>query len=266
MSGRKNCRADKRCRMHAQRLVWAIATVFALALTACAGGSGSSGFIMSESAAINQALEEQRCVERDGLTICPADAGGPPLVPTSESTPTPTFTPTATPDVDISPGPSATVTPTAAASHTRTFTPTPSGEPEMRVDTTFAAIPAGEFARADCAAAAMDGFCGLPFGFTPQGFPVSAAFRVAVRTEPPDGPWQILAEPIASGSVGMPSFEVLIAVEASADTSGPAVVIQIAILVFLQEPDLLPLEVRQLADTGADFAFVLPEIGVQPEH
>ncbi len=54
------------------RLTWLL---LGLALTACAGGSGSSGFDASptENAAIQQALDQQRCVERQGLTICPAD-------------------------------------------------------------------------------------------------------------------------------------------------------------------------------------------------
>jgi hypothetical protein len=49
---------------------------FTLALAACTGGSGSSGFDIfpTENAAIEQALDERRCVEREGLAICPADA------------------------------------------------------------------------------------------------------------------------------------------------------------------------------------------------
>ncbi len=42
-----------------------------LALAACAGGSGSSGF--DENAAIQQALDTQSCVRRLGLDICPTD-------------------------------------------------------------------------------------------------------------------------------------------------------------------------------------------------
>jgi hypothetical protein len=54
------------------RLAWLL---LGLALAACAGGSGSSGFdaFPTENAAIQQALDQQRCVERQGLTICPAD-------------------------------------------------------------------------------------------------------------------------------------------------------------------------------------------------
>lgn len=66
--------------MHARRpdlrvTPWA-ALALALAVGAGCGGSGSSGFepSLSEGRQIRTALEEQRCVEESGFTICPSGA------------------------------------------------------------------------------------------------------------------------------------------------------------------------------------------------
>jgi hypothetical protein len=57
----------------------AIPLLAALFVAGCSGGSGSSGFdaAFSENAAITQALQESRCVDRMELTICPADVSTP---------------------------------------------------------------------------------------------------------------------------------------------------------------------------------------------
>jgi hypothetical protein len=71
-------------------------------LAACAGGSGSSGFDVSPSAedgAIDQALAEQRCVQGDGVSICPADASVPAQA-TPPAGPSPSPSP-AVPVVDV---------------------------------------------------------------------------------------------------------------------------------------------------------------------
>ncbi len=68
----------------------------AAAFVACAGGSGSSGFDVSpEAATIQRALDERRCLERKGLTICPANEG----VTAAPGTPT-SPTPVRTPEID----------------------------------------------------------------------------------------------------------------------------------------------------------------------
>ncbi len=70
----------------------------AAAFMACAGGSGSSGFDISaasEGAAIQRALDERRCLDRKGLTICPANEG----VVAAPGTPT-SPTPVQTPEID----------------------------------------------------------------------------------------------------------------------------------------------------------------------
>lgn len=71
--------------------VW-LGIVALLALSACAGGSGSSGFDISpgfENARIALSLDESRCVESAGLTICPADR--PPSSTPAPNDPTPNF-------------------------------------------------------------------------------------------------------------------------------------------------------------------------------
>lgn len=63
--------------MDTRRYLWFTCLLFILTLTACEGGSGSSGFdISSENAAIQEALTEQRCVHHESLTICPAAETG----------------------------------------------------------------------------------------------------------------------------------------------------------------------------------------------
>jgi len=104
------------------------------------GGSGSSGFNIAESAAIQRVVDEGECEEFDGLVICPADSS-----PQSVATPTtqPTEPPaeatstavaTATPtqsEIDGTPQPTETVPagiPTATGSPVGPqATPTPAG-------------------------------------------------------------------------------------------------------------------------------------------
>lgn len=59
------------------RKTWAIlGAAAAMALGACAGGSGSGGFDITESAAIRQAIEAYECVRVDTLVICPMTQPG----------------------------------------------------------------------------------------------------------------------------------------------------------------------------------------------
>ena len=78
-------------------------------LSACAGGSGSSGFdaVLAENRAINKALDTDGCEVVEGLTICAA--GG--------ATPSPIDTATAAPAA-----PTQTPVPTQAATSTATLT------------------------------------------------------------------------------------------------------------------------------------------------
>ena len=80
--------------------------------------------------------------------------------------------------------------------------------------------------------------------------PPGAAYRVAVRTRNPDGPWLIV--PVADASAAI-----------AVDPSRSGRDYQIAVLVFLQEPGFVPEQVELLADTGADLAFVTPVLSAE---
>jgi hypothetical protein len=108
-------------------------------LLGCAGGSGSSGFDLAENGAIMQAIDEERCVESDGLTICPANGATAPT-PRASVTATPPTAPTSTATLAASP-PSPTATPTSPGidDFTPTATPpsnNPDGSPTAALDTT----------------------------------------------------------------------------------------------------------------------------------
>jgi hypothetical protein len=249
--------------MHARRYRWVILMLLGAGLAACAcacvGGSGSSGFdAFPESAAIKQALDTHQCVARAGLMICPADE-------TAAATPTPTPTATGTPTLIETLLPSRTATPTASVSPTahvaRTPTPTASPTPlaSPRIDTgvdTAAPIP--------CAPLDSTAACTLLVPFAPQGFGPEAVFRVAVRSLEPGAQWVIGPQPIAMGSPNAPNFDSAVAVEISPRMPSAEVAVQIAILVFRQPVDMLPAEVAELADSGADFAFVTTTVTLQP--
>lgn len=71
-SNQQKLRSPRLCSR--MRLV-GLCLVFAI-LSACAGGSGSSGFDVSpaaENEAINQVLAAKQCLPGEGLTICPAN-------------------------------------------------------------------------------------------------------------------------------------------------------------------------------------------------
>ncbi|MFQ5665151.1 MAG: hypothetical protein ACE5I7_01840, partial [Candidatus Binatia bacterium] len=125
--------------MQLWRYIWLMVLGCALAVCAwaCTGGSGSSGFDAfpsSENAAIEQALNEQRCVERQGLTICPADERS--VVRPASPTPTPGATPSRVVDTPA-PQPTPTAEAIATSSPTATSTQTPKPQPARRphVDT-----------------------------------------------------------------------------------------------------------------------------------
>jgi hypothetical protein len=194
--------------MGARRHLWLIVILLAFALAACSGGSGSSGFdaFPSENAAIRQAVDEQRCIEHEGLTIC---AAGPSITPAEG----------------------------------------------VRIDTGL-----GDATSVTCVQEAADAPCSFTLPFAPQGFPPDAVFRVAVR-EDARGRWTIGPDLVLGG---MPSLDAPVSVEATPRAPTAAIPIQIAVLVFIEPPGVLPGEVDALADSGADFAFVTPEFSLQP--
>lgn len=265
MSGSRNRRRLGGSRVLAEARAFGLLSTLAFVLAACTG-SGSSGFdINAEGAAITQALQEQRCVDFEGLTICPADVTPTPVNPTTTPTPTATPSPFTTPT--LGPGPTASPTivpstrvPTPAASATATpvvIVPTPG----MSIDTGLE-----KDAPIACVALAADTGCGLTLTFTAQGFPPEAVFRVAVRTLDPVSPWTIGGEARPGADThGAPDFEGPVAVQVPAATPGRSTRVQIAVLVFLTADGSVPPQVERLADSGADFAYVTEELLLLPE-
>ena len=111
--------------MNLQRYLWLVALAMVATLAGCLGGSGSSGFDITENAAIEEAIDTQECQDFEGLVICPA-APRDTTIPTSSPTPThtppaPSLTPPAfdTPTFpNGTPGPE-TKTPTSVPTNSR---------------------------------------------------------------------------------------------------------------------------------------------------
>jgi hypothetical protein len=242
-----------------RRSLWLMWFVLGLWLSACAGGSGSSGFDnfpSSENAAIQTALDDQRCVSFHRLSICPADTTT--GLPTAA---TPTSIPSATPTIAVfvpTPGITATATPTHRATFTAppSATPTPT-PPAPRVDT---GINDGAVS---CAPAGSDSGCIVALPFAPEGFPLGTVFRVALRTVDPASAWTIGPDPISSGSPSAPAFEAAVAVNASTNASDTKQRVQLAVLAFLASPKDVPTTVAILDDSGADYAFVTADLSLQ---
>ena len=265
-----------------------------LALTACEGGSGSSGFdVRSENAAIQQALDTQQCVQHESLAICPAASAGktpsptpPPSAHAATTTVSPARnTPTASPAAvsptgtpggsDSTPGASTTPTPSAvpitSAVATATGVPTRTVPPVAtatagRTATATASASATPFsgpqqidigidptAPVTCAAMESSGGCDLVLPFMALGFPPTASFRVAVRTVNPNGDW-VIGPALAAPDVSAPSFDAPIALGAPVAATGTEV--QVAVLVFSDVAAAVPGSVEELADSGAEAAFV----------
>lgn len=261
--------------MTTRRSLWCMCWLLALTLTACEGGSGSSGFdVRSENAAIQQALSTQQCVQHESLTICPAAHAGTPPSPTpppsAATTPTATpppaeNTPTGTPGPGVfTPGefptatPSAAATPTAArtasATATASHSPTPfagTQQIDIGIDPTVPVI---------CAAVEPSGGCDLVLPFVARGFPAAASFRVAVRTINPNGRW-VIGEALTAPGAATPSFDAPVALGAPVAATGT--VVQAAVLVFSDVAAAVPSSVEELVDSGAEAAFVTGPFTVQ---
>jgi len=120
----------------------------------------------------------------------------------------------------------------------------------------------------DCTVTGYDGTCDLNVAFWAEGFPPSAVFRVAIRkldpgTLEPKGLWTIGNEPVPSGGSPKESFDASVAAIPTADVTGGTAMVQLAVLVFLNPPATIAAATDALVDTGADYAFVTTEIGVE---
>jgi hypothetical protein len=237
----------------------------ALTVAACAGGSGSSGFDLTEGAAIQRALDEKRCVDFEGFLVCPADTSS---TEPQAGTPTPTGTkPGATENPTPSPTRAGGETPPPTAIPIVTASPTPSPTPTVLVERGVDLV-LSQVGMVECTDSEQDGLCELTIPFAPEGFPTDATFRVAVRkldpiTLKPDGAWVIGAPPVPSGSPEMPSFDASVSAVPTADVTSGTVMVQLAVLVFLDPPATIPEQTELLGDTGADYAFVTTEIVIE---
>ncbi len=245
--------------MQVRRVLPLAVWLMAVWLHGCAGGSGSSGFdVSAENTAIQQVLNEQRCIARDGLTICPAGPTAGPPTPTPTATRPPTALATATV--------TATAGATPAATATRVATPAPSSPPPAATATPRSGAPGVDTAldgatSVVCTQVGADAPCTFVLPFVPFGFPADAVYAVAVRLDS-NGRWSVGPALTANGPAQGSSFDAPVAVPA---TQAPAVTVQLAVLVFLPPAPALPEEVQQLADSGASFAFVTPEVALQAQ-
>lgn len=141
---------------------WCVGLLVATALAGCVdGGRGSTGFDISENAAIKLVLQTQECIIGGSLTLCPADQSMP------DATPTPTVAP---------PDPTAT----------------PGGV--QRVDTSLA-----NGASITCVRSAPDDPCIVELSFSAIGFPPTSTFGVATRLHAPETDWQLAPTPTSAG-------------------------------------------------------------------
>ncbi len=261
----------------------AAAVALALLAAACAGGSGSSGFL-SEAAVIQSVLDEGRCMDLDGIEICPAGAAvamptqAPPSItptPTLAVPPTPTDTPplsaetptpaeTAAPTDSRTPAPSATPPPsttplpsaTAIDSPPATPTPTATTVPGTGIDVALAPELSN-----DCGPAQTASPC-LIVQLLPRGFPPGAAFYLATRAVDSEGVWQIVPTMLDGDVPAAGAFDGVIPLpsEGQAGNDGSAAQLQIVVLAFFTDPGFLPDTVERLSDTGADLAFALEPV------
>jgi hypothetical protein len=255
--------------MNVQRYSWLMAVALMGMLAGCLGGSGSSGFDITENVAIQEAIDTQECQEFEGLVICPAEPRSPGV---PSPTPTPTRTPPAasmTPPVldtpthngtpaqeTVTPTSVPTATETQRAVETRTPVPSPSQPVPMQIQTSVNAS-------SDIVCAGGGDVCSFAFFFVASGFPPDAIYRTAYR-ESPEQPWTLSQPTEANDSdPNQASFGDVVQVAPPASApSGSEATVQLAVLVFLTDPGALPPTVMLLADTGADFAYVLPAVPV----
>ncbi len=254
--------------MQVRRYLWLTVMLLGCVAAACAGGSGSSGFDTfpsSENAAIMQALDEQRCVAHNGLTICPAEETMNSPTPTRTATPTEGafFPPPATPTRASAPSPATTATRSGAPTRTPTVarvlnSPTPTATEKPAVGTGLS-----DTTTIACTQQEQSGECSFTLPFTPQGFPESAVFRIAVRLNG-RGHWTVGPELASTGTAPTASLDAPVSVAAPVTGAPGGVEVQIAILAFLEPPATTSTNVDELAQTGADFAFVTTALTLEP--
>ncbi|MEO8602838.1 MAG: hypothetical protein ABI629_09695 [bacterium] len=277
--------------------VWLLTLCGGLLLSACGGGSGSSGFDISlaENRAIDRALADQGCEVLDGLTICASTSA--PVLPTAtrtvERTATATVIP-ATPTATRQALPTGSATPT---SFSGMRTATPQTQPTGSVTATAFRATATTTRDVPQTATPTSTQESVPSGTatptlfapsttpTPTAVPVKPGVDIAVATdaaipcvqEAPGGPCRFVLSfesrgfpPDAAYRVALRQrdpderWSIVPATDADAALSASPAGgrYQIAVLVYLEAPSFVPDEVEVLADSGADFAFVTPVLSV----
>lgn len=106
------------------------------------------------------------------------------------------------------------------------------------------------------------GQCGFVLPFMTEGLPPTSHYRVATRAAQGDAHWRMTPVAAATPMPGAPSFDVPVSFERPIDAPGASTAVQVAILVYLSEPDVLPNTVPSLVASGADFAYVISTIEV----
>ena len=194
------------------------------------GGRGSSGFDL-EAALIERVLTQQRCESRESVLFCPADQQP------AGATPTPTMASTP-PTPPISPTPTATAV------------------PMRRVDTGLA-----NGTSIACTRERASDPCRLTFSFQAFGFGGAPALRVAAQLRPPGIGWDVAPPLTVDLNADPPRYDAMIAVSAPVDPQSLS--IRFAVLVLASPSATLPARLAVLADSGAEFAFVTPELALE---
>jgi hypothetical protein len=105
--------------------------------------------------------------------------------------------------------------------------------------------------------------CRFTLPFAASGFAPTVQFRVAVRLA--DGrAWMIGPDLVPLGSPAMPSFDAPVDVQAGPAVPTQSLAAQVAVLVFLTPRSEVPDQVEELAESGADYAFVSGEFALVP--
>jgi hypothetical protein len=203
--------------------------LLATVVVGCAdGGRGSSGFDLSEALLIQRVVSTQQCESRDALTFCPADQAMP-------ATPTP---------VGATPTPPANPTPTATAIALQ------------RVDTGVA-----HGTTIACTRVHASDPCRLTFSFQASGFAAPTAFRVASQVRPPATTWSVGPLPVFGSGDAPPRYDAPLVIDVPNEVRD--LKIRFAVLVLPSSDDTLPARLDTLGASGADFAFVTPELDLE---